>query len=184
MAGRVTQDVIEVPIETSSQSARVTQDVVEVPIETSSQLARVTQNVVEVPIETSNQLARVTQVVIEVLIQNFMFLPPTDCAAVFVCELACMELTWVDNATTETAYEVQASIDGGLNWTVVVDDLPPGTESYSDCDLEEGVWYQYRIRAVQDSYYSTWCVTAAVYSPPFWTPTTWPPIVAGPRFNG
>lgn len=50
MAGRVTQDVVEVGILPDSSVVRVTQDVVEVGIVPTSAVARVSQYVVEVAV--------------------------------------------------------------------------------------------------------------------------------------
>lgn len=158
MAGRVTQDVVEVPLETDNQSVRVTQDVAEVPIETSHQSARVTQDVAEVPIETSNQLERVTQVVVEVLIQNVTVHAPTGCAA-FAYFRGCDIVVWWDDDDAD-GYELERRVEGGI-W-VPVAALGEDEVVYVDSPTV-GLVYQYRVRGLWSGYPSEWCYTNEVY---------------------
>jgi regulation of enolase protein 1 (concanavalin A-like superfamily) len=54
---------------------------------------------------------------------------------------------WVDNATTENAYEVDRSTDGGATWGTLTATLPAGSTSYVDTNVTEGQVYTYRVKA-------------------------------------
>jgi O-glycosyl hydrolase/regulation of enolase protein 1 (concanavalin A-like superfamily) len=54
---------------------------------------------------------------------------------------------WVDNATTENAYEVDRSTDGGATWGTLTATLPAGSTSYVDTDVTSGQTYTYRVKA-------------------------------------
>ena len=55
-----------------------------------------------------------------------------------------INLTWTDNATNETGYELVRTISGG---TALVIDLPADTTSFSDTSLASDTEYHYVVRA-------------------------------------
>jgi fibronectin type 3 domain-containing protein len=57
-----------------------------------------------------------------------------------------IQLTWRDNSTTETRFEVQRSTDGGANFTLLAS-LGTNTTSYLDSGLTANTTYQYKVRA-------------------------------------
>ncbi|GIW61110.1 MAG: peptidase [Patescibacteria group bacterium] len=61
-------------------------------------------------------------------------------------------LTWTDNATDETAFEVERSVDG-VNFSVVAI-LNPNVTTYVDNNVSEGNKYYYRVRAARGADYS------------------------------
>lgn len=70
---------------------------------------------------------------------------PSALAAKTVSSTA-IDLSWQDNATTETAYTVERSSDGQV-WTVLTSSLPANTVQYRDTGLTAGASYRYRVRA-------------------------------------
>ena len=73
---------------------------------------------------------------------------PTVLNAVAVSDTQ-IDLTWVDNATDESAYRIERSPDG-LTWAEIVT-LPADSASYSDTGLTCGTSYTYRVRAYRAS---------------------------------
>ncbi|MBI4286690.1 MAG: DUF4399 domain-containing protein [Chloroflexi bacterium] len=59
-----------------------------------------------------------------------------------------VELTWVDNATNETSYDVDRSTDPNFGVRVSVEFLPPNTTSYIDITVQPRTTYFYRVQAV------------------------------------
>ena len=67
-----------------------------------------------------------------------------------------IDLTWIDNAANEVAYEVERSADSGGTFRRIVT-LPAGATGYADAGLLSGATYRYRVRAMgvaADSPYS------------------------------
>lgn len=63
--------------------------------------------------------------------------------------------TWDDNASDETAYEIQADYTGtSLVWSII-DTIAANSESFNDTGLEPGT-YIYRVRAKRNSQYSAY----------------------------
>ena len=61
-----------------------------------------------------------------------------------------IDLHWIDTNTTETAYVIQHSADGGLNWqTLAV--LPPDSIAFSHTGLTCATTHHYGMRAVRDT---------------------------------
>lgn len=58
-----------------------------------------------------------------------------------------VNITWEDNATTETVYIIERSSDGGSTWEIISEDLPPNTTSYLDETVEAETTYMYRVKA-------------------------------------
>jgi fibronectin type 3 domain-containing protein len=59
-----------------------------------------------------------------------------------------VNLSWTDNATTETAYEVYRQTGGGMWVRIAV--LAPDTTSYSDRSVTAGTTYTYQVRATSN----------------------------------
>src|SRR5574341_1313206 len=57
-----------------------------------------------------------------------------------------IDLTWTDNATDETGYEVERSTDGGTTWSPLAS-LPANSQSHADTGLTCGTTYHYRVYA-------------------------------------
>src|SRR5574341_494854 len=57
-----------------------------------------------------------------------------------------IDLTWTDNATDETGYEVERSTDGGTTWSPLAS-LPANSQSHADPGLTCGTTYHYRVYA-------------------------------------
>ena len=91
---------------------------------------------------------------------------PTDLTATPVSTTQ-IDLSWSDNATTETAYQIERSPDG-TTWTLWTT-LDANAATYSDSGLTEGAPYYYRVRATNAMGYSGWATTAA--APLLATPT-------------
>jgi regulation of enolase protein 1 (concanavalin A-like superfamily) len=62
-----------------------------------------------------------------------------------------VSLAWYDNASDETAYEVEGGTYGNF---AVLATLPANTTTYSDTGLAASTSYNYRVRAVRDGVYS------------------------------
>ena len=75
-----------------------------------------------------------------------------------------IDLTWTDNASTETSYEVDRSTDG-MTWVVLSSALPAGTQAYSDTGLADGTEYAYRVRALNGMGGSGYALNAAATLP-------------------
>lgn len=73
---------------------------------------------------------------------------PTSLAAVLGS--ASINLTWVDNATTETNYVIERSETSGTGFTVL-STQPANTVSYSDLSVVAGQPYYYRVKATASS---------------------------------
>jgi hypothetical protein len=74
-----------------------------------------------------------------------------------------VNLSWVDNATDETGYEVQRRISGGSFSTVAT--LAAGANSYSDSTVSKLTTYDYRVRALKGGVQSGFSNTASVSTP-------------------
>jgi len=68
-----------------------------------------------------------------------------------------IDLTWVDNATDETAYFVERSADGDSGWSQFAE-LGADTTTFSDTALDPNVTWYYRVRAYRagDGQYSAY----------------------------
>jgi hypothetical protein len=60
-----------------------------------------------------------------------------------------VDLTWVDVATTEDAYVVERSSDGGTTWATIAT-LPAGSVFYTDVAPPQGVALTYAVRCYRD----------------------------------
>jgi hypothetical protein len=70
---------------------------------------------------------------------------PSDLSATTVSQSQ-IDLTWTDNASDEDGFELERSLDGSMDWTLVAT-LGADVTSYSDTDLSSGTTYYYRVRA-------------------------------------
>ncbi|HET8825008.1 MAG TPA: fibronectin type III domain-containing protein [Terriglobales bacterium] len=89
---------------------------------------------------------------------------PTNLKAVASSSLLAINLSWTDNATTETAYSVERS-DNGATWTVLTSTLPTNTQSYSDASVAPLTAYSYRVKATNASGSSAYSNVASATSP-------------------
>jgi hypothetical protein len=71
---------------------------------------------------------------------------PTDFAAAEV-NATSAELSWTDSLN-ETGYRIWMRVDGAGEWTLVVDDIPANTESYTVESLARGQTYNFRVEAL------------------------------------
>ena len=65
-----------------------------------------------------------------------------------------LDLTWVDNATSETGYEVWRSTDL-INYSLITTEAA-NTTSYSDSGLTENIQYYYKVRATNGTNGGEW----------------------------
>jgi hypothetical protein len=77
-----------------------------------------------------------------------------------------IDVTWVDNATNETAYVVERSPNGTDSWTVVAGSLAAGTTTFRDTGLTASTAYWYRVKATNVAGSSTYSNTATATTPP------------------
>jgi hypothetical protein len=95
---------------------------------------------------------------------------PTGLAATAVSTTQ-IDLSWTDNATNETAYEVEHSTAGiGGTYTLLVS-LPAGSTAYSNTGLTQSTEYCYRVRAVNGA-------GPSAYDGPVCATTSAPPSMA------
>jgi titin len=90
-------------------------------------------------------------------------------------------LNWVDNATTETAYLVEVSTDGGTTFsTLTTPALGANTRRYTATGLVAGTTYVYRVSALTVKFGSPLTTTASGFatSAPFSLPTAPTNVVA------
>ena len=74
-------------------------------------------------------------------------------------------VTWTDNATDETGYRVERSVDGSGVWSIIAE-LGAGANSHSDDTVEGSTSYLYRVLAVRGPSQSAYDTLAdAVDSP-------------------
>jgi hypothetical protein len=74
---------------------------------------------------------------------------PTNLTATAV-STSQVNLTWTDNATNETGYNVERST-GGVNWSTIATGLPAGSTSYTDAAASPGTTYSYLVYAYNSS---------------------------------
>ncbi|MEZ4423655.1 MAG: fibronectin type III domain-containing protein [Gemmatimonadota bacterium] len=74
------------------------------------------------------------------------------------------QLSWVDNATTETGQELQRSADGGASWTTVATPAANAT-GHTDPGLAAATTFLYRVRACNAVGCSGFSNTASVTTP-------------------
>jgi uncharacterized repeat protein (TIGR01451 family) len=74
---------------------------------------------------------------------------PTGLAAAVVSETQ-IDLSWTDNASTETGFRIERSLDGVSNWTEI-DTAGADATTYSDSGADCDTTYYYRVRAYRSS---------------------------------
>lgn len=80
-------------------------------------------------------------------------------ALVSFVNAATLNLSWQDNSTNETAFEVERSIDG-RTWQQIAN-LRANSSSFSDVTAVAGNTYFYRLRSVNAAGASEWSNTAS-----------------------
>ncbi|HEY6866370.1 MAG TPA: LamG-like jellyroll fold domain-containing protein, partial [Candidatus Eisenbacteria bacterium] len=91
--------------------------------------------------------------------------PPTGLAAA-APTYSQINLSWTDNSSDETSFEVERSTDGGASFTPLAS-LAANTTSYSDIGLTAATAYCYRVRAVSGIGPSGWAGPGCVTTPAF-----------------
>ncbi len=69
-------------------------------------------------------------------------------------------LTWMDNSANESGFQIERRTANGA-WTLVAT-TPANSTSYIDADALPGVIYEYRIRAMSATGYSSWANVAGL----------------------
>jgi len=72
-----------------------------------------------------------------------------------------ISLDWTDNATNETNYVVERSVNGGA-FTIIDNTLPADSTSYIDTDVALGNYYEYYVAALNGTFMSDYSNLAAV----------------------
>jgi len=87
----------------------------------------------------------------------------SSATAEFVSGVPQVNLVWIDNATTETAYIIERKIGTGGTFSTLVVTLPD-VQAFTDTNVVSGGIYLYRIRAYRssDTQYSPWSATKTV----------------------
>lgn len=79
-----------------------------------------------------------------------------------------IDLSWTDNSSNETGFEIERSPDGSSGWTLI-DTNTAGDTTYSNTGLSEHTQYYYRVKAVNadgsSSYTSTANATTLIAPP-------------------
>jgi len=83
----------------------------------------------------------------------------TSCRIGEVANDGSLTVMWTDNATSETGYEVQRSVDGAA-FAVLHTGLAANTQSDADSTVSDGHTYQYRVAPYYTgAVYDAWCTT-------------------------
>lgn len=91
-------------------------------------------------------------------------LAPSGLSATVTAIRTAVDLSWTDNSSVETAYEVERRIgDRGAFTQLAV--LAAGSTSYRDAGLEGSTRYTYRVRAKLDTLFSVWSNEASATTP-------------------
>ncbi|MEX0784233.1 MAG: fibronectin type III domain-containing protein [Dehalococcoidia bacterium] len=83
---------------------------------------------------------------------------PTDVVAMPLSNSS-IRLDWTDNATTETGYRVERSLDGSV-WSPA-SFLAANVTTWTNTNLTPGTAYYYRVRAVEGTIYGDWSSVAS-----------------------
>jgi len=92
------------------------------------------------------------------------FLPPSHLVATPVTQ-ARIDLTWMDNASLETRYEVERSPDGSAGWMKIAE-AGNDASSLSDTTVLPGSSYYYRVRACEESSCTSYSKTDSATTAP------------------
>lgn len=84
--------------------------------------------------------------------------PSGNCRLLEATNDSSLTLIWSDNATNETGYEVQRSVNSAA-WSVLQTGLGVGTSSLVDSSVSQGNTYAYRVAPYRNSLYAPWCTT-------------------------
>lgn len=97
----------------------------------------------------------------EVTVVNLFLDPPTYLMATADAETG-IELSWYDNSTSETGFEIWRSTYSSSNY-VLIDTVGANETSYTDTDVSRGVQYYYRVRSfiANENIYSSYSNTAS-----------------------
>ncbi len=89
--------------------------------------------------------------------------PPSDLTATAVAFNE-IDLTWTDNATNESGFEVERSTDGGTTFALLTT-VAANAESYADFAVDPLTEYCYQVRAVNGNGASTYSNQACATTP-------------------
>lgn len=87
-----------------------------------------------------------------------------------------VNLTWTDNSSTETGFEIERSTGGGAFTNIAT--VSAGVTAYRDVSVAGNTTYQYRVRAVNQAGASTYSTSSSVATPAAPVPTTYIPFGA------
>lgn len=93
---------------------------------------------------------------------------PTNLAAT-ASGATTINLSWTDNATDETGYQVERRVGSG-SWALVAE-LGANATAHSSTGLLEGATYSFRVRAVRNASVSSWLESAPITLPATTLPT-------------
>ena len=85
---------------------------------------------------------------------------PSNLAANAVSGGLRIDLSWSDQSSGETAYQVERKTGSGGTW-VEIGNLAANTTNYADTDLAAGVTYVYRVRAKNSAGFSSYSYAAS-----------------------
>jgi hypothetical protein len=67
-----------------------------------------------------------------------------------------VDLSWQDNSTDETAFQIDYSLSGTNNWSPLIHTLPANTTSFTATGLADQQSYDFRLRATSGGGQSSW----------------------------
>lgn len=99
------------------------------------------------------------------IVQDISVIPPTNLTSTAISHNR-IDLTWKDNATDETNYRIERSLNGTSGWSQI-GTAPTNSTTYSDTGLEEETTYYYRVRAyrLSDTSYSAYSNVTSATTP-------------------
>ncbi len=105
-------------------------------------------------------------------VTHFAWLLLVAVVAVSEANAAVLTASWTDNSSGQAAFEVDRRAQNEFDFSKIAD-VPPGSLSYVDSSVVEGVTYCYRVRAYTDGGQSTYSNEACALAP---VATLAPPI--------
>jgi hypothetical protein len=74
-----------------------------------------------------------------------------------------IDVTWTDNATDETGYRIERSLNGADNWSIL-GEVAAGSEIFNDDTVDGSTSYQYRVLALRGPSQSLYVISPPVES--------------------
>jgi len=97
-------------------------------------------------------------------VTHFAWLLLVAVVAVSEANAAALTASWTDNSSGQAAFEVDRRAQNEFDFSKIAD-VPPGSQSYVDSSVVEGVTYCYRVRAYTDGGQSTYSSEACALAP-------------------